>query len=73
VRSRDVVGRRIVAVQQERFWNQQTGRTDVNVVALVLDDGTRVYPITIETCAGYAHDLHVQKPKKDRLPPGQNR
>jgi hypothetical protein len=40
VRARDVVGRRIVGVGQERFYNRNTGRHEVALNWLKLEDGT---------------------------------
>jgi hypothetical protein len=42
MRSRDVVGRRIVAVEQSRHVNGMTGRRVVALDALVLDNGDRI-------------------------------
>ncbi|HET7341054.1 MAG TPA: hypothetical protein VFL90_06300 [Methylomirabilota bacterium] len=72
MKARGVVGKRIVSVRQETFWNDQVGRTDANVHALVLEDGTELRPFTIETNGGdYAHDLLVARPP--RRPRGPRR
>lgn len=42
MRSRDVVGRRIVRVNQERTWNVSLQRFDMMLQSLVLDDGTQI-------------------------------
>lgn len=47
MRARDVVGRRIVAVRQERV-RLNTGRVTYHVDALVLDDGTVVNFDTVD-------------------------
>ena len=43
MRMRDVKGKRIVDVSQQRFWNKHCGEWAVNVDALILDDGTKSY------------------------------
>jgi len=65
VKTRGVLGKRIVAVEQRRESRGQ-GYSPENVVrALVLEDGTRLVPVTIETDTGeYVHDFWVEKPKK---------
>lgn len=40
VKTKDVVGRKIVRVEQQRFFNDHTKSWDVSVDALVLDNGT---------------------------------
>ncbi len=40
--SRDVVGRRIVAVRQTRYWNPCVTRLQMVIDAIVLDDGTEI-------------------------------
>lgn len=60
--SRDVVGRRIVAVQQVRFQARPRGPAVIDVLGLVLDNGSIIKPITVETELGeYAHDFVVSK------------
>lgn len=48
MRSRDVVGRRIVAVNQERVWNETLQRSDVALYSLVLDNGSHVVVMVAE-------------------------
>ena len=43
----DVVGRKIVRVQQKRFWNDHTGSWAVQVDAFELDNGSVV---TLHAC-----------------------
>lgn len=40
MRARDVVGRRIVRICQRRFLNRNTGRVEVELVWMKLEDGT---------------------------------
>lgn len=42
MRARDVVGRKIVGVHQERFWNPRLQHFTYSVSGLTLDDGTRI-------------------------------
>jgi hypothetical protein len=61
MKSRDVVGRKIVRVEQERL-PSNTGMV-WHVHALVLDNGTKIWPNTCETDWGeYLTELHVHKP-----------
>ena len=48
MKSRDVIGRTIVAVEQERFWNESTNQSDVYVTAFLLDNGKRVNLIALD-------------------------
>lgn len=66
MRARDVVGRTIVKVNQHRFWNENAGKMDVNVDSFELDNGTVVWPVTIETDAEYGHEFAVWKPGRKR-------
>lgn len=49
MRRRDVVGRRIVEIRQERFWNSHLQRVEVALSALYLDNGTCISFGAIET------------------------
>lgn len=62
MKSRGVVGKRIVKVNQHRFWNENGGCFDWNVDSLELEDGTTLHPVTIETEAEYGHDFAVLRP-----------
>ena len=66
MRLRDVKGKRIVAIDQRRFSNDGTMMTTVH--ALILEDGTQLIPITIETMVGawYAHDFAVNRTNRTR-------
>lgn len=65
MRARDVVGRRVVAVEQQRVWDQGTGGWVVHVHALVLDNGARLAPVVLELEDDYAVELLVVKPRKE--------
>ena len=50
MRSRGIVGKRVARIDQARVW---TGREFVwNVNAIVMEDGTRLCPMTCETDFG---------------------
>ncbi len=49
MKARGVVGKRIVRIDQTQFFNKNTGKMDVALGALVLEDGTRLIPLVIET------------------------
>lgn len=70
MKSRDVVGKRIVKVNQSMFFNQNTGKMENCVYSFELDDGTIIWPMTIETTREsndeYAHDFGVKKPKRHK-------
>lgn len=63
MRARDLVGRRIVAVRQNRWWcpSYQKWCTDP---VLVLDNGTTLHFVVQETGSGeYGISITVTKPK----------
>jgi hypothetical protein len=63
MKTRGVIGKRIVAVEQGRESRGQGYSPANDVRALVLEDGTRLVPVTIESATGeYMHEFHVQKP-----------
>lgn len=64
MRARDVVGKRIVKVNQHQFYNEHTGHMDNCVDSLELDNGTVIWPVTIEQDAEYAHEMAVWKSGK---------
>lgn len=67
MRLRDVKGKRITGVRQVRFFNANNRVMETDVLALILEDGTTIRPITIETAYGeYAHQLVVHKPIRAR-------
>lgn len=62
MRSRDVVGRKIVRVDHERFYNDHLGRLETVVERIVLDDGSVLYPEAFETGdIAQGNILHVKK------------
>ena len=60
----DVVGRRIVRVIQQKFWNRHIGKWSVEVKGFQLDNGDVVSFSTTETGDDYAVSATVWK-KKD--------
>lgn len=59
-----VIGKRIVAIRQD-MEDDGRGAEVWNVRALVLEDGTELVPMTLETEIGdYFHRLVVRKPRK---------
>lgn len=67
MRARDVLGKRIVGIEQWRFSPGRSRSMCTNVHCFVLEDGTRISPITIETDHGwYAHEFAVSKPNKPK-------
>jgi hypothetical protein len=65
VKARDVVGRKIVAVDQNRFWDERAGGWIFEVRALVLDNGARVYPSVVELECDYAVEMYVTRPVRE--------
>jgi len=67
MRARDVIGRTIVAIEQQRFsTNRGSGARSMvtHVYAIVLDDGTRLCPNVRETEIGdYAVEINAHKPE----------
>ncbi len=49
MKSRDVVGKRIVRVHQTRFWNEHLGRHEWAVTSIDLDNGTSLLLMSVET------------------------
>lgn len=49
MRARDVVGKRIVAIDQVRWWNAHLGRFMYTVERIRLEDGSHVYPAAFAT------------------------
>lgn len=65
MRSRDIVGKRIVKVEQTRV-DDGRGHMIWDVEAFVFEDGTRLIPMTVETEADYLHRFIVQKLERGR-------
>ena len=57
MRARDIVGRTVVAVEQNRFWDESTGEFAWSVETLILDNGSRVNLIALE--GGFQPYVHV--------------
>ena len=64
MKTRGIIGKRIVAIRQERFFNCNTGRFEWDVCSIKLENGTALILDTTETGSYYAHDLIVAKPKR---------
>lgn len=64
MKSSEIVGRRIVRVIQEKFWNSHIGRWSVDVKGFELDNGSTVSFHTIETGSDYATGASVYRPEK---------
>lgn len=59
-----IIGKRIVAIDQDKEEDGREGEV-WNVRALVLEDGTELVPMTMETEIGeYFHQFVVRKPRK---------
>lgn len=66
MRKRDVVGKRVVDVIQERR-SDLNGGVDYAVTALVFEDGSQLHPATAEHEGGYATLMIYYPPEgKDR-------
>jgi hypothetical protein len=65
MRARDIVGKKVERVEQQRFWNQETHDWCVSLESLVFTDGTVLYFGTTETSSDYATTGHVFKKKKE--------
>ena len=59
MRARDVVGKRVVRVLQERVWNTHLGMWVGNVTGFVLDNGTVVSLNVVEDDYGYQIEASV--------------
>lgn len=63
MKARDVIGRKIVAVHQTRFYNEHMKRFSYEINSITLDDGRRIYFSTEETieCAAVIGDVVKQE------------
>lgn len=61
MKSSDVVGRKIVRVEQYRATNRNTRKPAWYLDRIVLDNGTVLTVTTIETEGDYAHELTAHK------------
>lgn len=68
MRARDVVGRRIVAIKQERCSTNYDARV-YHVHWIELDNGARIYFSVSELDSDYAVLAHVAKPRLHKKTP----
>jgi len=66
VRARDAEGRRIVKVNQTRFWNEHLARHEYAVTSLDLDDGTSLMLMSVETEAEPVVNVVTWRPERKR-------
>jgi fibrillarin-like rRNA methylase len=68
MKARQVVGRRIVAIEQERVWNPRRCAWIYHVAAIVLDNGAVLVTGVEELDADYAVELRYlpAKPREKR-------
>lgn len=59
--SKDAVGRKIVAIEQTRYTNRNTGKPAWHLEYILLDNGTRLRVTTIEGEGDYFHELTAHK------------
>ena len=64
MKTRGVIGKRIVAIRQTRFFNHNFAGMDVDVYEIELDDGTLLRPLVNETEDEYVVDMIVVKPRR---------
>lgn len=64
MKTRDVIGRRIVSVDQERVWNGHLKRFSVVLYSLTLDNGARICLYAEETPECPWVTARVVKPEK---------
>lgn len=62
MRSKGVIDKRIAAITQTRFYNDNTGRFAMSVSRIELEDGTVLIPCINETPVDYSLDFSVIKP-----------
>ena len=63
MRARDVVGKRIVAIEQQRT-SDQCGRAFAHLDTLVLEDGTRITFSVVELPGDYAIEATARRPAR---------
>lgn len=63
MKARDIVGRRVVSIEQTTFWNSHLGKNDNYVTSITLDNGTCLLPTAYETETEPLVDFVVWKPK----------
>lgn len=59
MKARNVIGKKIVAVNQERVFDARTKKWFFNVRSIQLDDGTRLIPLTVELDDDYGIEVLV--------------
>lgn len=66
MKTKGVIGQRIVAIRQTRFFNERMGRMSTSVDAIELENGRRIYAIVEELEGDYAVDFGVTSSTKRR-------
>jgi hypothetical protein len=68
MKARQVVGRRIVAIEQERVWDSRCGRWIYHTAGITLDNGALLVPTVAELEVDYAITVQYvpAKPRKKR-------
>lgn len=69
MRSRDVIGKKIVNIRQRRIYSY--GHVSMDVEAIILEDGTEIRPCAYETESDHCCDCVVVK-KKSPSPSARN-
>lgn len=68
MRSRDIVGKRIVAIEQRRVFIQRLGRHEFVSDAILLEDGTRVSLVPIaDHNRRYVQAVVTRRRLRDRI------
>ena len=62
--TRGVIGKRIVAVRQRRFYSETVGGMLNEVTEIVLENGTLLRPIAYETATDAIADIITVRPKQ---------
>ncbi len=64
MRARGVVGKRIVAIRQRRFYSDGCGDMVVAVDAIILEDGTELRPLVVPIEDDNVTEIVVVKPER---------
>jgi hypothetical protein len=64
MKAADIIGRKIVRVEQSRVYRDGYF-AGMDVTAVVLDNGWQLRPLTVETDGEYGTDLVLAKPSGD--------
>lgn len=59
MKARDVIGKRIVRIVHERWYNEHLKRHETDCIVLVLEDGTRIIAEAYETVEQPAVTMHA--------------